>query len=265
MPTIILVTGITGVGKSTLTGVLDGLKFLPEYSVSVSKIAEVRKTSEAEALRTLVSQQRNFMYEMRFKYENLKNLFEAINRRGYSIFVHYIGLNSGVESIVRAARRATKLRNNPVSPAEIMGEYRAIQQNFKMLACWAADIQLWDNEEGMRLVGRYYGGSLQLLQQNNPQWLLDLKSFVDPQPQPKKTDWNKIITFERKTKNEENRDKKHIGTVHPTGNWSGKKKGIRDVQQELFGRVTGGNAAGCGEIPETGLQSDSAEGNSGIR
>lgn len=265
MPTIILVTGITGVGKSTLAGVLDGLKFLPEYSVSVSKIAEVRKTSEAEALRYLVSQQRSFLYETRFRFQNLKNLFETTNGRGYSILVHYIGLNSDVESIVRTARRAAKVKNDAVSPAEIMGEYRAIQQNFKILAGWATDIQLWDNEEGMHLVGRYYGGRLHLLQPDNPQWLLDLKSCVDPQPQPQKIDWNHKITFERKKKNEENRPEKHIGGVRPTGIWAGKKKGIGDVQRELFGRVTGGNAAGGGESLETDLQSDSAEGNPGIR
>ena len=65
MPTIILITGVTGVGKTTFAGVLDGLKLLPEHSLTPDKIAKARKIPEQKAVLDLVKEQRGFCYEMK--------------------------------------------------------------------------------------------------------------------------------------------------------------------------------------------------------
>ena len=75
MPTIILITGVTGVGKTTFAGVLDGLKLLPEHSLTPDKIAKARKIPEQKAVLDLVKEQRGFCYEMKLINQTMQEFF----------------------------------------------------------------------------------------------------------------------------------------------------------------------------------------------
>lgn len=119
-----MITGVTGVRKTTFAGVLDGLKLLPEHSLTPDKIAKARKIPEQKAVLDLVKEQRGFCYEMKLINQTMQEFFEMVDGRGYTILCHYIGLENDTESIVRAARRAAELgeprfrqRQFPVSTA----------------------------------------------------------------------------------------------------------------------------------------------------
>ena len=85
MPTIILITGVTGVGKTTFAGVLDGLKLLPEHSLTPDKIAKARKIPEQKAVLDLVKEQRGFWYEMKLINQTMQEFFKMVDGRGYTI------------------------------------------------------------------------------------------------------------------------------------------------------------------------------------
>lgn len=268
MPTIILITGVTGVGKTTFAGVLDGLKLLPEHSLTPDKIAKARKIPEQKAVLDLVKEQRGFCYEMKLINQTMQEFFKMVDGRGYTILCHYIGLENDTESIVRAARRAAELGEPPVPATTISGEYRMIPEHIRLLTGKVSRIQFWDNTCGFRVVGDYSEGRLQLASgEKIPRWMLEIRQLIAPEPEKtrKKIDWNKpLFVSERTKQNEKKPDGKRSGNDDHAATQPGQKKGHRDVQRRISVRVAGGSAAGGGEAPESNVQPDGSEADPGL-
>lgn len=269
MPTIILITGVTGVGKTTFAGVLEGLKILPEYSLTPGKIAKTRKISEQKAVLELVKEQRGFCYEMKLINQEMRDFFEKVDGRGYTILCHYIGLETDTESIVRAARRAAELGKEPEPATMISGEYRMIPEHIKLLADKVSRIQFWDNSRGFRVVGDYGEGRLSLpAGEKIPKWMQEICGVIDPQPQkPRgKIDWNAPLFGGERTKEDEEKPAgKPSGAERLPIAQPGKKKGHRDVQRRLFVRVAGRSSEGGGENSEPDVQQEGSESDPGLR
>ena len=268
MPTIILIAGVTGVGKTTFAGVLEGLKLLPEHRITPAKIAKARRISEQKAALDLVKQQRGFCYEMKLINQTMREFFDLIDGKGYTVLCHYIGLENDTESIIRTARRAAEQGEKPTPATMISGEYRMIPEHIQLLAGKVSRVTFWDNTCGFRAVGDYSGGRLQLAADEKiPQWMQDVQQMLDPQPQKedKKIDWNKpLFGRERKMENEEKSAGEHTGVDNHPAAQLGQKKGHRDVQRRISVRVSGRTAADSEKNAQSDLQQDGSQTDPGL-
>lgn len=254
MQTIVLVTGITGVGKSSFLGVLEGLKFIPEHSVTPQKIAGIYKISEDEAVQKLIDERRGFTYELTLQSPKIEKFLEQIKGKDCSIICHFIGLESDTESVVRAARQEKN-----VLLTSIFNEYQHQTEQLKQLLERTSHVQFWDNTRGFRVVGSYSDERL-LLQDSEelPQWIHVLKMTIDPEETKKSesssTGWNVKIFDRRKKANEEKSTGKSAGAEHKADAKPEKKTGNRAVLRKLSGRPTGDATGDGGENSDAALQ-----------
>lgn len=83
MQTIYLVTGLPGVGKTSFLQVLEGLKLLPEYSVTPQRIARIYNSSETYAMQKLIDDGRSFLCELPLEQEKMEQFFGLLEGKTY--------------------------------------------------------------------------------------------------------------------------------------------------------------------------------------
>ena len=101
MQTIYLVTGLPGVGKTSFLQVLEGLKLLPEYSVTPQKIARIYNSSETYAMQKLVSDGRSFLCELPLEQEKMEQFFGLLEGKAYTVDRKSTRLNSSHTTVSR--------------------------------------------------------------------------------------------------------------------------------------------------------------------
>ena len=149
MQTIYLVTGLPGVGKTSFLQVLEGLKLLPEYSVTPQKIARIYNSSETYAMQKLVSDGRSFLCELPLEQEKMEQFFGLLEGKSYTVNCYCIGLPDAAEAIARLVRRD----RTGVPAAKIVEDFELFPSNIWELAKRVESIKFFDNTCGFCLTG----------------------------------------------------------------------------------------------------------------
>lgn len=159
MQTIYLVTGLPGVGKTSFLQVLEGLKLLPEYSVTPQKIARIYNSSETYAMQKLVSDGRSFLCELPLEQEKMEQFFGLLEGKSYTVNCYCIGLPDAAEAIARLVRRD----RTGVPAAKIVEDFELFPSNIWELAKRVESIKFFDNTCGFCLTGYFSAGKFKLL------------------------------------------------------------------------------------------------------
>ena len=134
-----LVSGVTGVGKTSFKGILIGEKIATN------------------------------IFESTLEEEDIKNLIQAKNQDKY-IVMFYIGLNSALESI----RRVNK--NNDDTPSEkIIKEFNSRIEALKRVLPYCDEVIFYDNENGFVKVGEIKNKKFEYKSSYVPAWIEQFK------------------------------------------------------------------------------------------
>lgn len=198
MQTIYLVTGLPGVGKTSFLQVLEGLKLLPEYSVTPQKIARIYNSSETYAMQKLVSDGRSFLCELPLEQEKMEQFFGLLEGKAYTVNCYCIGLPDAAEAIARLVRRD----RTGVPAAKIVEDFELFPSNIWELAKRVESIKFFDNTCGFCLTGYFSAGKFMLSDAGHcVLWMQTVRAALLPdeqQAEPKDV-WKTKI-FERKAK-----------------------------------------------------------------
>ena len=156
MHTIYLVTGLPGVGKTSFLQVLEGLKLLPEYSVTPQKIARIYNSSETYAMQKLVSDGRSFLCELPLEQEKMEQFFGLLEGKAYTVNCYCIGLPDAAEAIARLVRRD----RTGVPAAKVVADFELFPSNIWELSKRVENIKFFDNTHGFCLTGYFSAGKL---------------------------------------------------------------------------------------------------------
>lgn len=242
MQTITLVAGVSGVGKSTLIGALEGLKFLPEHAVTISKFAKIHNISEEEALQKLIENERGFVYELSLNQSNVDRFFEKIEGKNYAIVMYYIGLNSEKESIARIERRVLTQHVNDVPAAQVLEEFMQRFQWIQTMLARVDKAEFFDNTTGFVGVAEYSDGKLRVKDSVEIPWVQALQACINPEDiAKKKAEWNDLMFGRKEQKGEEKQLGKGNVCNSDVGDRLGKKTGVGGLFARFFGRNSRGN------------------------
>lgn len=158
MQTIYLVTGLPGVGKTSFLQVLEGLKLLPEYSVTPQKIARIYNSSETYAMQKLIDDGRSFLCELPLEQEKMEQFFGLLEGKTYAINCYCMGLPDAAEAIARLVRRD----RTGVPTAKILEDFELFPSNIRELSRRVESIKFFDNTHGFCLTGYYSAGKFML-------------------------------------------------------------------------------------------------------
>lgn len=238
MQNIFLITGTHGAGKSTFKNVLDGLKMVPEHSVSPSKIADIHGVSEEEALRRLIDKHTGFTYELPLDRSIMDAFFSSLLNKDFCVVCYYIGLENYEESINREHILAQQMQLAEVLPDAIVAEYERMTEDIQYLMSRVERIQFWDNTQSYKVVAHYADGHIKLEENAMlPSWIRTVKDTLDPDPVPRKTihdkiDWQGKVK-ERKFIYEKESDSKRADSNSQNSDQRGKKTGNRVVLRRI--------------------------------
>lgn len=141
MQTIYLVTGLPGVGKTSFLQVLEGLKLLPEYSVTPQRIARIYNSSETYAMQKLIDDGRSFLCELPLEQEKMEQFFGLLEGKTYAINCYCMGLPDAAEAIARLVRRD----RTGVPTAKILEDFELFPSNIRELSRRVESIKFFDN------------------------------------------------------------------------------------------------------------------------
>ena len=158
MQTIYLVTGLPGVGKTSFLQVLEGLKLLPEYSVTPQRIARIYNSSETYAMQKLIDDGRSFLCELPLEQEKMEQFFGLLEGKTYAINCYCMGLPDAAEAIARLVRRD----RTGVPTAKILEDFELFPSNIRELSRRVESIKFFDNTHGFCLTGYYSAGKFML-------------------------------------------------------------------------------------------------------
>jgi len=241
LQTIYLVTGLSGVGKTSFLQVLEGLKLLPEYSVTPQKIARIYNSSETYAMQKLIDDGRSFLCELPLEQEKMEQFFGLLEGKAYTVNCYCIGLPDAAEAIARLVRRD----HTGVSAAKVVADFELFPSNIWELSKRVENIKFFDNTHGFCLTGYFSAGNLTLSDAGHcVPWMQIIGAALLPDEQQitPESVWQTEI-FERKVKeNEEKSD----GNRGETQRKRGKKKGARVVLHGLRGHNAKGFAGSSG-------------------
>ena len=241
MQTIYLVTGLPSVGKTSFLQVLEGLKLLPEYSVTPQKIARIYNSSETYAMQKLIDDGRSFLCELPLEQEKMEQFFGLLEGKSYTVNCYCIGLPDAAEAIARLVRRD----HTGVSAAKVVADFELFPSNIWELSKRVENIKFFDNTHGFCLTGYFSAGKFMLSDAGHcVPWMQTVKAALLPNEQQitPESVWQTEI-FERKVKeNEEKSD----GNRGETQRKRRKKKGARDVLRGLCGHTAKGFAGSSG-------------------
>lgn len=221
MQTIYLVTGLPGVGKTSFLQVLEGLKLLPEYSVTPQKIARIYNSSETYAMQKLIDDGRSFLCELPLEQEKMEQFFGLLEGKTYAINCYCMGLPDAAEAIARLVRRD----RTGVPTAKILEDFELFPSNIRELSRRVESIKFFDNTHGFCLTGYYSAGKFMLSDAGHcVPWMQTVRAALLPNEQQitPESVWQTEI-FERKVKeNEEKSD----GNRGETQRKRGKRKAL---------------------------------------
>jgi len=186
MPIYTIVAGVNGVGKSSLTGVLKSERTDLGAIIDIDKLAKENNLSPVEAGKIAITLISSFLSKrVSFAQETtlsgirpVKTVISA-KENNYAIRLFYVGLSSCDESIKRIKNRVDRGGHN-IDSEDVSRRYSKRFEDLAKILPYCDETKLYDNENGFVEVGEYKNGELICKGDYKPEWLCDLKKFLNP-------------------------------------------------------------------------------------
>lgn len=180
MKTYIIVAGVNGCGKSSLTGVLR-----TEVD-NLGKIIDVDKITAAcgsnaieggkkavEIIDDCLEKEICFTQETTLSGKKTLNTIKRAIEKDYYIRLYYVGLDTMEESLLRIENRVKKGGHN-IDADTVANRFEKRFDDLLLILPYCNEATFYDNDNGFVTVAKYKNGELHTIGQKSPLWLCEL-------------------------------------------------------------------------------------------
>lgn len=184
MKTYTIIGGVNGVGKSSFTGVLK------ERTDTLGKIIDVDKITAQLGGNALIGGKQalsqieqciasgcSFTQETTLSGRRTEATVKRVKALGYRVQLYYIALDSAAESILRIENRVRRGGHN-IGTEDVCHRFDHRWEALLKILPYCDGAEFYDNNNGFWKVAEYKEGQFLTVEQNLPQWLLELKSYL---------------------------------------------------------------------------------------
>lgn len=182
MNNYILISGVNGVGKSSLRGVLEGQGVLLGHIIDADAIAKQNNFDNIKAGKKAISEinyclknNLSFTQETTLAGHRIEKTIRQARKQGYYVTMFYVGLNSKEESINRIANRVKKGGHN-IPKKDIIRRFENRIESLKRVIPLCDEIIFYDNENGFIKVAEVINNKFSYTNGYQPDWIKKFKN-----------------------------------------------------------------------------------------
>ncbi len=178
-----IIGGVNGTGKSSLTGVLKGRMKDLGVIIDADKItAEKANGDNFKGGRIAVKRIQDCLSKgICFTQESTLSGFTTAKKAsaaGYHIRMFYVGLDSAEESMYRIQNRVAH-GGHDIPSDTVHRRFASRWQNVAAVLPYCDEAVFYDNYNGFVEVAEYQNGELILKGDYRPNWIVELKAFLE--------------------------------------------------------------------------------------
>lgn len=186
MPIYTIIGGVNGAGKSSLTGSLKYQRTDLGKIIDVDKLA-LQYGGNIEGGKAAIAMQERYLREgISFTQETtlsgqrpLKMVKEA-KAAGYYVRLFYIAVSSPEEALERIKNRVAK-GGHDIPKEDVLRRFEGRFEALAKILPHCDEAVFFDNENGFVEVAEYRNGELRCTGDYRPQWLIELKAYLERQ------------------------------------------------------------------------------------
>ena len=180
-----IIGGVNGVGKSSLSGVLSAESLDLGIIIDTDKITAelgVDRISGGkkaiEKIDSCLEKGVNFTQETTLSGARTLKTIQRARDLDYTIRLYYIGINTADESIERIKNRVRKGGHN-IADDDVERRFEKRFEDLIKILPYCNEVRFYDNENGFVDVAEYRNGSLIIKGDYTPEWIIELKEYMD--------------------------------------------------------------------------------------
>ena len=182
---VVMVIGVNGVGKSSLTGVLasesnDLGVIIDTDKITASLGGDKIKGGKAaiERINNSLAKGINFTQETTLSGSRILKTIKRARELDYFIRLYYVGVNSADESMKRIRNRVEK-GGHDIPEQDVKRRYNKRFEDLVNILPYCNEVKFYDNENGFVEKAEYKNGELITKSKSIPEWIKDLKQYLD--------------------------------------------------------------------------------------
>lgn len=175
-----IIGGVNGVGKSSLTGALQGSGFELGQVIDVDRLTAqlggnplTGGRAALEQIRACLARNVSFTQETTLSGHLTRKTILRAKEQGYWVRLYYVGLDSLSESLDRIENRVRR-GGHDIPRQDVEWRYAARWETVKAVLPLCDEGNFFDNNNGFVQVAEYRSGSLRPLGDLRPAWLTEL-------------------------------------------------------------------------------------------
>lgn len=184
MKTYIIIGGVNGTGKSSLTGALKSEnknlgKIIDVDKINIQYDGDIIAGGKAaiKAIDECIEKGINFTQETTLSGHKTAKTARKARENGYYIKLYYVGLNTSDESLKRIKNRVEKGGHN-IPTADVLKRFDTRFENIAAVLPYCNEAVFYDNENGFKAVAEYSNGDLIVFGSDVPLWITELKEYL---------------------------------------------------------------------------------------
>ena len=172
MKTFTLIGGVSGVGKTSLLGVLRAMR----TDLGITFDENCSGESVADRIKAAFADGINVSYATPLHGDYPKRLCREAKELGYMVRLYYIGLDTTSECVHRLKHRSG---NGDITNAlwELQEQFEQRFSDIGAVLPFCDEAKFLDNNNGFRFVGRYGNSQIQFVGDHTPAWLQQLSKI----------------------------------------------------------------------------------------
>ncbi|MDL2236089.1 hypothetical protein LJC07_08150 [Christensenellaceae bacterium OttesenSCG-928-L17] len=184
MPIYTIIGGVNGAGKSSLSGVLKAERSDLGKIIDVDKLA-IQHGSNMEGGRAAIALQSeliaagvSFTQETTLSGQRPLRMVKEAKEAGYYVRLFYVGLGTAQESLRRIQNRVAK-GGHDIPQEDVLRRFDGRFEALAKILDYCDEAVFYDNENGFSVVAEYKNGELICIGDYRPQWLVELKQYLE--------------------------------------------------------------------------------------
>lgn len=180
-----IIGGVNGAGKSSLTGVLRGIRSDLGTVVDTDSItAELggdKLKGGKKAVKIIdgcLEKGINFTQETTLSGKKTLRTIVRARERGYYIRLYYVGISAAEESCARIKNRVRK-GGHDIPERDVLRRFEKRFEDLARILPYCDEVHFYDNENGFAEAGEYRNGSILLHGGYVPRWISELKNLLN--------------------------------------------------------------------------------------
>lgn len=184
MKTYIIIGGVNGVGKSSLSGVLSAENTDLGIIIDADRITAENGGNRIkgcriaiECIENCLKKGVNFTQETTLSGVRTLKTIQKARELNYFIRLYYVGVSSSAESISRIKNRVSK-GGHDIPTADVERRYGKRFEDLAKILPYCDEAIIFDNENGFAEKAEYKNGSLIIKGGKIPEWLNELDEYL---------------------------------------------------------------------------------------